>query len=438
MFKKSLLALALAGVSVAANAGTVATTGAVNISLEGNKQAGSSVIAAADLGTITIDNGAEYIVNDVFQISLEGAEFDTTVNPTATTTGAATFAFVDFPNATTARFRVSTANNPDAAGGVITFGGFSLKTGSAADKGTIKFGAKAISVNASIGDYDVSKATTVATFRSQLTSALTKLDGEVSTSKGRKEFTNSGSTLKDVLTVDFTDNSADVDAITFSKVTHVLKGDFSYAIDYDADKDGKLSATELASAFTVAGTDDTYVLSINDAHTELTVTQTAVGTLDDITVDTNVKGETAKGSVITAPQSFTLASTATNAGSTASVAIAAKDAGKWTLDGSNDNITFMPFDAQYAQSINVTNTGSVVGAINVTLTAGGMSYSKTLDQTAAAKSVTNISQAVKAFAAESGITGNAHINVVVNAPSANISVDAIYYHKADADRVKTH
>ncbi|TMP68180.1 hypothetical protein CWC05_23535, partial [Pseudoalteromonas ruthenica] len=116
--------------------------------------------------------------------------------------------------------------------------------------------------------------------------------------------------------------------------------------------------------------DDTATASINDALTELTLVQTVVNsTVDNVTLTANVKGEAAKGSVITAPQSFTLASTAVNAGSTASVVIAAKDAGKFTLDGSNDDITFMPFDSQYAQSINVTNTGTVVGAITVSLTA---------------------------------------------------------------------
>ncbi|TMO67090.1 hypothetical protein CWC18_01395 [Pseudoalteromonas aurantia] len=443
MFKKSLLALALAGVSVASNAATIGTAGK-NVSLEGNKLLGLSVLETGDLNAVVVDTGAEYIVNDVVQFTISGAEFDTTVNATATPSSVAngaSFAFVDYPSATTVRFRVSTRNNPNSADGNITLAGFKLKTGSAADKGTIKVSSKAISVNPSIGDYDVSKDATIATFKTQLSSALTKFDGEVSTSKGRKEFTNNGSTLKDALVTTFTNNSSDVDAITFSKVTHVLKGDFSYAIDYDADKSGKLSAAELlgaGKAFTITAADDTATASINDALTELTLVQTVVNsTVDNVTLTANVKGEAAKGSVITAPQSFTLASTAVNAGSTASVVIAAKDAGKFTLDGSNDDITFMPFDSQYAQSINVTNTGTVVGAITVSLTANGSTYAKTLTATAAAKAVTNISAEVKAFAAEKGITGNAHVNVVVNAPSGNISVDAIYYHKADADRVKT-
>ena len=97
----------------------------------------------------------------------------------------------------------------------------------------------------------------------------------------------------------------------------------------------------------------------------------------------------------------------------------------------------MPFGTEYAQSITVANKGTVEGAITVTLVANGNTYTKTLSAVAAAKSVTNISLEVAAFAAESGVTGNAYVNVVANAPAGNIAVKGVYYHKASADRVLT-
>jgi hypothetical protein len=103
----------------------------------------------------------------------------------------------------------------------------------------------------------------------------------------------------------------------------------------------------------------------------------------------------------------------------------------------DEDIVFMPFDSQYAQSINVSNTGSVAGAITVDITAGGTTYTKTLTATATPKATTNISQEVKSFATASGVTGNAHIKVVVNSPSNDIEVTGVYYAKADGDRVKT-
>jgi len=434
MFKKSLLALALAGAAVTANAATISTAN-VNVALEGNKLVGSSALQHTDFAAnaITIDVGAEYIVNDVVAITVTGAAFDTSVTPTLTpSAGGASFTFVDYQGTSTARFRVSTANHLPAND--LAFASFTLNTSAAADKGVVQFSSKAISQNATIGDYDAAKATTVATFRSQLATSITVLNGEVSTAKGRKEFTGA-TPLADALTVTYT-NNADLDGLTLTKVTNVIKGNFSYVIDYDADKDGKLSSAELATAFTVADGDDTTVLTINDGLSELTAVQTLTGALDNPTITFNVKGETASGSAIAAPQSFSIETTGADA-SARSVAIASKSAGKFTLDGSNDEISYMPFGSQYAQSVNVTNTGTVEGAITVTLTADGKDYVKTLTATAAAKSVTNITSEVVAFAKESGITGNARINVVVNAPSGNIAVDAIYYHKTDGDRVKT-
>lgn len=438
MFKKTLVALALAGLSTASLAASI--TGAdEKVSLEGVAVAGE--LTQAEITPPAFTQGAEYIVNDVVAISVSGAKFDTTVTPVLSSndvgaTGV-TFAFVDYQGETTARFRISTGNA--SSGDVLTLDTFTLDTADAAAKGKVSFSSKAISVNPSIGEYDASKATSTApaySYVSQLTADLSSgFDAVITTSKGRQEFTTGTS---DVLTVDFTDEAAAIEALTFTKLTHVLKGsDLSFAMDFDADENGELSAAELGNAFTVAGTDDTVALKLNDNMTELTITQTvAGGSVDDVTVTANVKGQLAEGSVLT-KQAFTLATTAVTAG-TGSASIPATSAGSWTLDGSTDDIELMPFGSQYAQSITVANRGSVEGAITVTLKAGGMTYSKELSQAATANSVTDISKEVAAFAAASGVTGNAHVNVVVNAPSGNIGVKGVYYHKASQDRVLTY
>lgn len=443
MFKKTLVALALAGLSTASIAADV--TGAdEKVSLEGVAVVGKLVVdsaatpAVTDISAPAFTQGSEYIVNDVVSVSITGAKFDTTVTPVLTG-GPATFAFVDYQGETTARFRVSTANSPSA--NLLTLSKFTVNTAGAAAKGKVSFSSKAISVNPSIGEYDLSKATSTNpayTYISQLSVDLTganDFDAVITTSKGRQEFTGGG--LDDTLIVDLTDASGSKKGLTFNKLTHVLKGsDFSFAMDFDADKDGKLSAAELKNVFAVAATDDTLVLTLNEAMNALTIAQTVVGSVDDLTVKVNVKGQAAKGSIIN-KQSFTLETTATTAG-TGSASIAATPAGSWTLDGSSDDIELMPFGADYAQSITVANRGTVEGAITVSIKADGKTYTKELSQVAAANSVTNISLAVAAFAAESGVTGNAHVNVVVNAPKANIGVKGVYYHKASADRVLTY
>ncbi|MBE0365083.1 hypothetical protein PULV_a3395 [Pseudoalteromonas ulvae UL12] len=442
MFKKTLLALAVTAVAGAANAGVITVTGgSKNISIEGNAAAtlGNGLIQAADFGAVTLNVGSDYIVNDLVVFTVSGATFDKTATPTAVpTAGGATFTFVDFSDDNTVRFRVSTANH--LAANDITFAGYVLKSGTPANNGLVKFASNAISVNPLIGNYDASPAVEAGKFVNQVTYAITKLDGEVSTSKGRAEFTNTGSTLKDILTLGYTDNATGgVDPITFTKETHVIKGNFSYLADYDlaangGDADGVVEAAELANALTITGM-TTPTLAVNTALDTITISDADIPSAST-TVQFNVVGNTAKGSVLVAPQSFTVQSTPASA--TVPAAQATVSAGSWTLDGSSDNIELMPFGSEYAQSITVANTSSVEGVITVTLKANGSTYVKTLDAVATANTVTNISLEVAAFAAASGITGNAHVNVVVNAPAANIGVKGVYYHKASADRVLTH
>lgn len=436
MFKKTLLALtvATAAVSGAANAGTIAVTGGtVAVALEGNQNAnlGNSVLVAADTGAVTTTVGTPYIINDVVQFTVSGATFDTTVNPTLVG-GAATYNFIDFSNANTARFRVAVANA--VAADAIVFAGWSLKTGSAAKGTKVTFSSTALSSNSSIGSYD---ATTTAAeafnFQNQLTTTITKLNGEVSTGNGRAQFTASPN--QDVLTIANVDN-AGVDALTIAKAVHTITGDFSWLMDYDAtanggDADGVLEAGELAVGVTDTGC-TAGVATLNSTMTTLTMTDTGV-IAASCAIELNNVGNAAGGSAISAPQSFSVTSTYTDAGGNAITAT--NSAGAFTLDGSSTDIAFLPFGSDYAQSITVTNDGSVVGAITVTLTAGGMDYTKTLTATSAAKSVTNISAEVAAFAAESGVTGDAAINVTTNAPG--IVVKGLYYHKPTQDRVLT-
>lgn len=444
MFKKSLLALALitAASSGIANAGTIAVTGgSTNVSLEGNLNVngGNSVLAAADGGAVVLTTATAYIINDLVTVTVSGAAFNVATTPTLTPANAGTvFSFVDFSGTNTARFRVTTQD--EVSGELITFGGYALKTTGAIDKAKVEFSTTAISTNSLIGAYDAAKAVETFAFRSQLVNTITPLNGEVSTGKGRAEFTTSPN--QDVLKVASVDNVTDVDGITFTKVTHTIKGNFSFVSDYDlavngGNADGDMDAAEIANAFTTTlgaavGGADGVVYTLNALLSELTVTDTLAGGLDaDISVEVNNLGLAAGGSVITAPQSFTISSVATDG--TSSISLSEKSAGKFTLDGSSTDIAFMPFGSDYAQSITVTNNGTVVGAITVTLVSGGMTYTTALVAESAAKTVTNISKEVSDFAIASGVTGNASVNVTTNSPG--VEVKGIYYHKPTQDRV---
>ena len=444
MFKKTLAALAISAVAVSgvANAAAGIVSANVNVALEGNLAAskGAATLAAADLSGVVLTTGTAYIINDLVTFTVSGAVFDKTVTPPTLAPGnvGSTFTFVDFSGDNTARFRVTTQD--EVAGEALTFAAFALKTTGAVDKGEIKITSTAISVNPLIGAYDAQKATTAqATFAAQLVNTITKLDGEVSTGNGRAQFGTSGSGINlDELTIATVNNSGYHDALDVQKAVHTLTGNFSWLMDYDADKDGVLEPTEVATAVTfTAGTNDTVVYAINTALTEITATQSVVGganALDgNVKFGFNNKGNAAGGSVILAPQSFTYSTVLTDA--TPTGITLAGSAGAFTLDGSSTDIAFLPYGTDYAQSITVTNTGSVEGAITVTITNNGTKYVKVLTAVSTAKSVTNISAEVAAFAATSGVVGEAAINVTTNAPG--VVVKGLYYHKPTQDRVLT-
>lgn len=448
MLKKSLIALAMAATGAANAAATVTVTPSV-VALEGHQMSalGNNVLNDSDLGganNVVIAAGTAYIVNDLVYLTVSGATFDTTDIPTvaATTAGTGSINFVDFADANTARFRITTADW--AAADSLAVSSFTLKTTGANTSSVIKFGAKAVSVNPLIGNYDVANPVNGFTFVNQIKNTVTPLDGEVSTANGRAQFTVNPN--QDILRVSTTDAATAVDALSVTKLTHVITGNFSWVMDYDltangGDADGVMDAGEIAAAFTSAaagaavGGGDAVVYTLNSTLNQLTVTDTMAGGVDaGQDFKFNNVGYAASGSVIASPQTFEMTTTVTNG--TQSFSLAPVSAGKFTLDGSTTNVAFLPYGANYAQSVTVTNRGSVEGAITVDVTANGVTHSQQLAAMSTAKSVTDISSEVKALVASkfgADFEGNVSLSIVTNSP--DIEATALYFAKSDADRV---
>lgn len=436
MFKKTLLALALTGLAGTATAGTV-TAGADNsanklkngtkaVSVEG---AVGSTFARLDgveflinkakkadyssLKQITVDiTGASLAPSTVGEISLSGA-----VNNDITYT-------VAFPTAKRAVFTLTDTNSDD-------FGALTDNAKFTIDKLDLVFdstevGAQAsytVTAQSTVGNSTIDSGSEVVTqFVKQFSAKVAPKLGtnKVDVAQGRKLFAASqalptGKT--DTTTVEI--ESATVNllpaSITADTYNFTLNGDFSFL---DVDGDDKID-----EEFTLSGTaaKDLQSTSVVDANSSSAKFDFAT----DGSVALPVQGFTADASV-----KYT-----TDSGATQTFEAKGLYAGAWSLNGTSKDITFMPFGNAYAQSITVTNRGNVVGEIEVVLTYNGENYTKALTAVAAAKTVTDISKEVAAFAAESGVVGNANVKVIVNSPS--VDVDAVYYSKADADRVKT-
>jgi hypothetical protein len=103
-------------------------------------------------------------------------------------------------------------------------------------------------------------------------------------------------------------------------------------------------------------------------------------------------------------------------------------AGEWTLNGNVVNIPYMPFAPGISQILYVTNSGDFDGGVYVTAhDEDGTEYDLGMVATAGASSVTKITAQVKdALAAQDFTKGKLSIDVTVNAPDGDITVQAAY------------
>lgn len=445
MFKKTLLALAITGFVGSAAASTIAQT-AIEYSMEGvaNESvldldtdvavgAGGSVLVAVGInaGYGVGDKIKFTFPNDVFDISTNAAlVFAGTVAPTPTLSAPV------YTGGNTVSFTITALGGGAltlANAATIELQGVNLEADNLVGGGDIvaDFGVVS-SVNGT--DYEA-KSAKIAVAKSELSAKVTAaFDAVVDVNSTRTLFVESDATdgntnadKADKLTITTAALAGAKLPATVNKVSVTVNGDFSFL---DTDADGTADYT-----FTVSNATDEAVAkdfqSITFSHTAVAAHELVIDA-SDFTTPTMIPVQD-----FTADVTFSYDANTANTGGTDSTADYNLNAGSWTLNGASQSIAFLPFGSDYAQSITVTNTSSLSGEITVDLTANGMTYTKVLDTAAAADSVTNISLEVAAFAAESGITDNAQIQVVVNAPTNSVEVKGLYFHKPTADRVLT-
>jgi hypothetical protein len=115
-----------------------------------------------------------------------------------------------------------------------------------------------------------------------------------------------------------------------------------------------------------------------------------------------------------------------------------QSAGEWTLNGAVVHVPFMPFRAGYSPIVNVSNTSTQDGDIEVLVYAQNdaawvepVSYQ--LSVAAKAESQTNITSALQS----AGIEGDVAFDIIVNAPADDIAVNALFYRDGDRAVINT-
>lgn len=436
MFKKSLIAASIAMAVVAgANASTVSvSSGNTTMSVEY-----AQGIGQVETGVIVVTPERGYATGDIMIVTVTGAtlaqETDAAtpvaITPDVTSSSPADgeVEFLEYEG-NTMKFLVTTAIND----GVLPF--FTIGTTTspqvivtgAADEGKVTVSASGL-VDTVEGAKTVDPTTTPATrftFSRQFATAYdTELDGVIDVNALRTLFESAATS--DTLVFENTETAA-TDDVTATGVTYTLWGDFSFL---DADGDGELGGADDGSV-SFSGTGSAVVSEDFDM---VTVAATAfdAGTVG-ITV--NVPGE-----VVIPEQSFQaqvdVAYDVTVTIDGTLNTLAKSSAGAWTLNGANVHVPFMPFGSQYSQSVTISNTSSQSGSVDLVIYVGDDTVDVTGIATVSPEGVTDISAAVSSAVSAAGLSGNLSFDVIVNAPDTAIEVTAVYYAKADGDRLRT-
>lgn len=446
MFKKTLVAAAIIGLSANAFAAVItAPAAAVDYSAQG--VAGATSIA---LGNVDVQLKAEYSLNDVITFTFTGGEVVLTgANPTLIGQAGApslaagiTLGYLN-RTANTVSFRVTALDQttvPTTIDGTVRLAGVVLTKASVSTSKAVSVAYSAKTIANDVLDSATTNTAKLITVKDQFSVATTPFDAVIDVNESRKLFADVGSERADVLTITPTNNSTYTLAATLvgSTIKYKVTGDFTWV---DQDANGTVSAGELAQLAVAGGSAITAKALSTDMRT-LTFTDTpAAAAPVAVTVTSNISAAApAKSMVVLNPGSYTAEATVAHTAPTGTVVLS-KAAGSWTLNGSTVNVPYMVFGTlsgvTFGQIINVTNSSSVEGDIFVDAWGedGTALLSNVKVGTAKANSVTGVAGAVRTALSNAGlVNGKASLRIVTNAPDKAVIVYSAYTDAASRER----
>lgn len=438
MFKKSLLALTVAGLSMGANAatstltaggsGTGSVLGSQVVSSEG---ASSNVILDFKTPAISIthdiQNPTNYATAAKIRVTLTGASFN------AATVLAATLDSIDVDNESEATYPAANileidltkdtggANTAVITGDDIVLGGLVFTPDSVASGSQVVVKVETLS---SIADAVIDTSTAVvANYITELSTTMTKVTKTIDVTDDRYTFLTDSATDTFVIKTKSAATDLSFADASASKQAYTVTGDFSW-LDADADGavDAGVSIKSGANAVTFAADMQSF-----------TFTAANVSTVNAIGANTDTETftiTTDKARVIPTAgysASYTL-NYLNDAAVTKTYTSAAFATGDWLLNGTSVNVPYIPVGfGSLSANIEIANTSGVDG--DITLDAvdnNGVAHAATkLSFNATAGSVTKVSEQdlVDAFGLTEGT--KLSLNVTVAAPTG-ISVYPYY------------
>ncbi|WP_108947122.1 hypothetical protein [Shewanella halifaxensis] len=462
MLRKTLIALAVASVATAATAADVTDTASALLSKQGavntaNVQIGNAAIGAA-AGDVLVSLEAEYKPDDLLYFNFVGGDVDLTksvittdvqlYDDAAETNQIGTMVLGLLPSSTKNQLvmRVTSldynvSNDPlnTTKFGKLVVNGLTFNTTSILSSGKTTLAYRA--ETASGIEIDAGKNATTVIFEAKdqfAAETVHPMNAIIDVNEQRLKFVSQidgDSTSTDTVVVETSEVTAPQGKVwalpaAATKSDYVIHGDFSFL--GKVNDNGTITTSNVTSSVDAAP--KVYADKIVTTYNGLTA--------NVITVD--ISGETAGVSdKALTPQEFTATTTvsytdfATKAGS---VVLQDKaEAGAWGLNGAIVHVPFMPFRDGYSPIISVSNTSNQDGDIEVLVyhksdAAWVEPTSYMLNTTAKAEAMTDVTAELKGL----GIDGDVAFDVIVNAPSQAIAVNALYFNNGDRAVLETH
>jgi hypothetical protein len=413
IFKKTILAAAIAGLSNYAVAGEVLND-TLEYSTEGLKTLAPD--AEKTIESVVYELGANYIASDEITItfspagSLSSFDADGYIIAEGDVEGdSITFSLLSQTD-DSVTFRVTAVtDNYDTTGTEVDFGAALLNVSSIlADDVSVTYSSIKAGSDAAFDEGSEGSNTGVLTSTASQISAITvtdKFDQVIDVDYGRTEFESSG---EDSMTFVIENDTSLEDPAEFTstyveiEIQTIEDGeDLSFvSLNGEADYDDGVLTVDYEGAVTT----DTIRIEVDPTSNTPLVAQAFSVSADYFDAEADEEGEDTFSAGEDVP------------------------AGEWTLNGNVVNIPYMPFAPGISQILYVTNSGDFDGGVYVTAyDEDGTEYDLGMVATAGASSVTKITAQVKdALAAEGFEKGKLSIDVTVNAPDGDITVQAAY------------
>lgn len=465
-FKKTLLAAAVAGFSLNAAAAVNIVDDSTAIAFSTERLSNTATTVNIPRENLEVTLGAEYAVGDIIKFTfsadaIAATQFKTTVTssdtlnadgtPAANVAGATVTLGLLSSDATSVTYRVT-----EVSAALTTVGQkFTIAAGAnfAATASKLLNGLS-VSYAAQTANGVTIDAGTKSSFKlvytaSEFSTAVTKLDAVVDVNDSRLSFT--GATFTDDLGVTVAQNATyDPDGtgplaavnflnpVTYVSSKYVVNGDFSWVVDSNTTTAGIQANAAAASIAGCTGATDaaTGVTFTVDSMT-FTCTDTPA---TPVTVTFDVRqGLGAKAPAAIPASSYTVTNTINyTAGTAQTLVVGPKDAGAWTLNGSQVRVPYMVVGgSRFGIIANVTNHGNKDGSITLDIFAedGSVIASNYPAGTSKAGSVTSVAPALLAALGGSPATVTKFsFQVTTNVPENDVLVYAAYTDNTTSER----